>query len=324
MRINKEKFVLQWHLTERCNLKCKHCYQDGDIKKEMNIFEASEVFDKFRKFIVENNYRGHINFTGGEPFVKYDLLKQLMKRCDETGITYGILTNGTMIDETLTEELSRCKNLSFVQMSLEGGKKVNDSIRGEGVFNKVMKAVKLLRREGIQTMISFTCSESNYKELRKLIWLCRLHRVDRFWTDRYVPIRKDEIEVLSTEHYREVIDVLKQEHRCHIGGLDVECKRALQGIDLGCGYRCSAGERLLVLLPDGEALPCRRLPMELGNIKEKSIEELLEESKRKFNPEERGECSGCDKWNMCHGGAKCLTYAVTGDTSRKDINCWYR
>ena len=34
-------------------------------------------------------------------------------------------------------------------------------------------------------------------------------------------------------------------------------------------------------------------------------------------------CRSCPKAELCRGGAKCLSYAMTGDYMKKDINCYY-
>lgn len=322
--MGNDKFVLQWHLTERCNLKCKHCYQEGQSVVQMDYNTCLDILHKYADYVHKKCYRGHINFTGGEVLLIPELLTLLTEECDKLGITYGILTNGTMITKDNVHIFNNMKRLSFVQMSLEGGRKVNDKIRGKGTFKKVFNAVKLLRKQHIKTMISFTCSELNYKELTKLIWICRLHKVDRFWTDRYVPMGEGNLNLCTTEHYRRVIAVLQRENKIKIGGLDVECKRALQGLPFGCGYKCSAGERLLALLPDGGVLPCRRLPLLAGNIQNISFDEALKRCKDRINEVtiSSNECHNCIMSDKCNSGAKCLTYAVKGAIFGKDINCW--
>ena len=104
--MRKEKFVLQWHLTHKCNLRCKHCYQD-DYKNDLSLEVCKNILLQFKNFIDKNNYKLHINFTGGEPFVEgnKEKLFKLMAACDVLGITYGILSNGTLITKEITKEL---------------------------------------------------------------------------------------------------------------------------------------------------------------------------------------------------------------------------
>ena len=88
-----------------------------------------------------------------------------------------------------------------------------------------------------------------------------------------------------------------------------------------CGV---ADGRIIVILPNGDVLPCRRLPIKIGNLYEKSLEEIyynpLYESWR--NKEDiNKDCLSCQNYNNCFGGAKCVTYAMTGKTA-PDVQCW--
>ena len=327
----KEKFVLQWHLTHKCNLRCKHCYQD-DYKKDLSIELSKKILLQFKEFIDENKYKGHINFSGGEPFLETNKEKlfKLMAACDVLGITYGILSNGTLITKELSQELKKCKNLKFIQMSLEGTQKTNDKIRGKDNYRKVMKAIKILNKAKIETMISFTVHESNYKELKKLIWKCRLSGVKRFWTDRLVPIgslddyKANGLDLITTSHYLEVIDILGKESKLNWLGMIVHTNRSLQFFN-GCNeyYKCSAGDKLLAILADGTLLPCRRLPIVFGNLIDNSFQNVLKNDIVKSFKEDisKNDCHSCLWKEKCNSGAKCITYALTNNLSGKDINC---
>ena len=90
------KHVLQWHILHRCNLRCTHCYQE-DYSAELSRDELEKLFFQYLDFCLKNKFHGHINFTGGEPLLSPDLF-YLMEMCEEHGISYGLLTNGTLID----------------------------------------------------------------------------------------------------------------------------------------------------------------------------------------------------------------------------------
>src|SRR5699024_8628076 len=81
-------------------------------------------------------------FTGGEPLVrKKDVIALCEKHSDCEFLSF---TNGTLIDEEFCREMLRVKN--FVPaFSLEGFESANDSRRGEGAYQKVQKAMKLLK-----------------------------------------------------------------------------------------------------------------------------------------------------------------------------------
>ncbi len=322
------KHVLQWHILHRCNLRCTHCYQE-DYAAELTGEQLEGIFRQYLDFCRKYSYKGHINFTGGEPLLSPELFP-LLGLCAENGITCGILTNGTLIDEALAERLGALKNLSFVQVSIDGTRETHDRVRGKGNFDKAFEGLRLLRKQGIQTMAAFTCHKGNYKELAQVIKKVRREGIDRFWADRLIPMGSSKEEILSTEEYRSVIRVLTKEHfrKTLFSHTDVHLNRSIQFLEGGdCYYHCSAGVNLLTLLADGTLLPCRRLPIPIGNCLEEDMISLYENSplirelREMRIPEE---CNRCPKAEKCRGGAKCLSYAMKGVYDIKDINCYLR
>lgn len=328
MQEKKTKHVMQWHLTHRCNLRCSHCYQD-EYSSELQYSDTEKIFCQYLRFCKNNSFRGHINFTGGEPLLSGNLFP-LAELCDKNGITFGLLTNGTLIDEKTADRLSRFKGLSFVQISIDGTEKTHDSVRGKGNFRKALNGLHLAKDKGIQTMAAFTCHKRNYKELRDVIRIVRKHKIDRFWADRLIPMGSSKEDALSDEEYREVIRILTAEHnrKCLFSHTDVHLNRSLQFLEGGnCYYQCAAGKTLLTLLADGTLLPCRRLPIPVGNCLTEDMTELCEKSRLIHELQEQRipeECLPCPHAVLCRGGAKCLTYAMTGDYMGKDVNCYYK
>ena len=323
-----KKHVLQWHICHKCNLRCSHCYQE-DYKSELSLEELKKIFFSYRDFCSKNNFKGHINFTGGEPFLSKNFFP-LLDLCEEYGNTFGILTNGTLLDEETVLKLKKYSKLSFVQISLDGTEKVHDSVRGKGNYKKAMNGFSLLKKAGIQSMAAFTCHNNNKDELKKVIREARKHKIDRFWADRMIPMGSSTEGILSTEDFQKMVKILTKEHfrRVPFSKTDVHLNRALQFSEGGnCYYYCSAGITLLTVLADGTLLPCRRLPIEIGNCLEKDITELYENSpviKDLLEDRIPDECKSCSKAEHCRGGAKCLSYAVNGDYHTKDINCYIK
>ena len=328
MQKQKNKHVMQWHITHRCNLRCSHCYQD-EYGSELSFAELERIFLQYVRFCGKYSFRGHINFTGGEPLLSEHLFP-LMRLCDEHRITFGLLTNGTLIDDKTAATLKLFRGLSFVQVSIDGTERTHDNVRGKGNFQKALGGLQLIGRRGIQTMAAFTCHKRNYSELKDVIRIVRKKGIDRFWADRLIPMGSSCENVLSTDEYRDIIKILTKEHyrKYLFSHTDVHLNRSLQFLEGGnCYYQCSAGKTLLTLLADGTLLPCRRLPIPIGSCLEEDMTELCEKSELIHELREQRipkECLPCPNALLCRGGAKCLTYAVTGDFRNKDINCYYK
>ena len=94
-----EEFYFQWHLTERCNRACRHCYQDGSPTSELGLNDLLTIVDLMEEAVNKWETKGTLSLTGGEPFLRKDDLHALMYRIDRSDALayYDILTNGSLI-----------------------------------------------------------------------------------------------------------------------------------------------------------------------------------------------------------------------------------
>ena len=69
-----KKHVLQWHITHKCNLRCSHCYQN-EYCNDLDIDQLNDILDQYLIFLKKKNFIGHINITGGEPFLHEDIFQ---------------------------------------------------------------------------------------------------------------------------------------------------------------------------------------------------------------------------------------------------------
>lgn len=325
-----ERFVFQWHITHGCNLRCAHCYQQ-EYQSHTSVEQLNRILDKICRFLNGNPLRGQINLTGGEPLL-HPAFFPLARKIRAMGFRLGVLTNGTLIDEAAARELARLKPV-FVQVSLDGTEPIHDGIRGAGSFQKTLAGIDLLKKHGVRVLVSFTAQKGNVHTLPELTRLCHAHRVDKLWWDRVVTDNDADQQTLalSTEEFRLLVQTaagLNRKYRRRNGTSTLENTRALQFPDCGSspGYRCGAGRNLLAILANGDVMPCRRLPLVVGNVLEQELGELIGSSpvlrqlRMSSFPDE---CAGCERLFSCYGGAKCVTYGQTGTWNRRDVNCFY-
>ncbi len=330
--------LLQWHVTERCNLRCAHCYQDDFPHKELQTHQLLSILHQFRELVEARErelgvpVRGHITFAGGEPFVRQDF-DQLLERvaAQSSWTSFAILTNGSLLDAARVRTLTRL-GPAFVQVSVDGTEATHDRIRGRGNFRRTVAAVERLVRSGIRTLISFTAHRDNYREFSEVAALGGSLGVSRVWADRLIPRgRGAGLENLSREETRELFEIMRcsrdRVRRRWFGRTEVAMHRALQFLEAGGRpYRCTAGDSLLTVMPDGELYPCRRMPVSVGNVMKTSLEDLYDGSdllralrdRRRIS---RG-CESCVFQKGCRGGLRCLSYATTGDPFVVDPGCW--
>ncbi len=345
-----ESLLLQWHITERCNLRCSHCYQSSFSGEEMDYGGLLAVLKQFKELLISLKGKdsigpkGHVTVTGGEPFIRPDFFDLLRVFSANRGLfSFAILTNGGSIDRAAASELKKLKP-SFVQISMEGGPETHDRIRGPASFEKTLSAVRCLVREGVRTYISFTAHKGNYHEFPTVADIARSLRVSRVWADRYIPpasgpSRPSDPQAPCALDPLETFNFFKLMNRARESGkmsgwlrprrTEVAMHRGLQFL-VGGGrpYKCAAGESLISILPNGDVYPCRRMPVRVGNVLETSLAKIYHESEMLNalrDPDRIGDrCRRCFFARECRGGLRCLSYAINGGPFEGDPGCWLR
>ena len=84
-------FSLQWHITQACDLHCRHCY-DRSQYKSLTLKQEISILDDFAEFCSSHNVHGQVTFTGGNPLLHPDFEK-LYSGAAERGLTTAILGN---------------------------------------------------------------------------------------------------------------------------------------------------------------------------------------------------------------------------------------
>jgi radical SAM protein with 4Fe4S-binding SPASM domain len=330
---------LQWHITDRCNLRCAHCYQDTYNSEDLSYSQLLGIFEQYKGLIKQLNcespfpVHGHMTITGGEPFIRKDFLDLLEGIHDnKEHIGFAILTNGILIDAPMASKL-RELNASFVQVSIEGSRDTNDTIRGPGAFERTVSALRHLVRERVHTFISFTAHQKNFFDFPAVARLGLQLEVTRVWSDRLIPWGNGsalESLMLSPDQTRRFFKIM---HTAHGEALRSFCRteiamhRALQFLLAGgTPYHCGAGHTLITVQPNGDLYPCRRMPVRIGNLLEDSLVELYYKNSylRALRDPIRISkgCEQCSFSKKCRGGLKCLSYAITGDPFTADPGCW--
>ncbi len=311
---------------------------EGDVEPLTyeDIVEVIQQFKELRETYNLKNHikrKGHINITGGEPFIRSDI-KEILRYLGENKefFSYGILSNGSFINEEIISVLKETE-VSFIQLSIDGDKDTHDELRAPGDFERVFETARLLEKNKIRTYISFTANKDNYKFLPEVAKACRKYRITKLWSDRLVPIGNGEnISDLSI-YSNEIFDYIETMKKAQGGKLinllypktRVTMNRALQFLGgKGDIYSCSAGDSLITVDEFGTVMPCRRMPVICGNIFESTLSEIYYENEVFINLREKDipeECSACDFRHLCRGGAKCQSYAKYNDFSFADPAC---
>ncbi|MGH7774003.1 MAG: radical SAM protein [Candidatus Binatia bacterium] len=146
---------------ETCNLACTHClYAASPKTRNPYRLSASELSGVLAQ-IEALGAKPHFLFTGGEPTLHKELY-DFLETIDHKGYSFQLMTNGTRIHRETAERLSKMTNLTKVQISLESADpKINDSIYGAGLQQRVLQAVDTLKEEGVAVTLAVTPMQIN-------------------------------------------------------------------------------------------------------------------------------------------------------------------
>ena len=340
-------FIVSYSITQKCNLKCKHCYSesvDQPAPDELSTEEAFRVIDDLSRWGI-----GLLIIDGGEPLCREDLL-DVVKYASSKGIRTTIGSNGTLIDERMAKKMKDA-GVMAVAISVDGAEaQTHDSFRGvAGAFDQTLKGVEACRNSRLPFQFNTVIRKETLPQLEDLLHMAVDCGADaaEFFDLVAVGRAKDECkeQVLSNEERRQVMEWLAQSQEdcpivirvpgCPMYPLLLQEKQVkpkrfppemLRRVPY-YGRGCAAGMPMgyVMIQCNGEVNPCMLLQVNLGNVREQSIVSIWENSavlaqlrRRELLKGECGECSYKITCSGCRGRA----YEETGDMMAADPGCW--
>lgn len=330
----RDSFWLQWHLTDACNLDCRHCYRDRERSAERRLDDLSDVLERYVAFLGKLGVRGRIQFCGGEPLLARSLVP-LLRQARRRGIPTRVLSNGTVVTDELARELFQAE-ARIVQVSLDGGRACHEGYRGRGSFDRACTGIERLARAGIEVTVAATLSRENVGEIESITEAADEQGAARIAFSRLVPRGAgSELgdQLLEPEEWLDAqVTMLELTRRkgiplmprdptfvCVVPGAAPRggggCREAASG--------CAAGFNGLAIDPDGTVYPCRRLPIPLGNVFEDELEALWRHpvlERLRDRDQLQGLCGRCDIRWLC-GGCRAIPFALGEDMMAEDPQC---
>jgi selenobiotic family peptide radical SAM maturase len=313
--LSAEVFTLQWHITQTCDLHCRHCY-DRSVRKDVSLSQGRDVLDQLYDFCKAHNVYGQVSFSGGNPLLHPDFYVLYQEAADR-GFMTAIL--GNPADRRELEKLLAIHPPEFYQVSLEGLRRHNDHIRGSGHFNRTMEFLTLLRELDIYSMVMLTLTRANQDQVLPLAEILNA-RTNLFTFNRLAMVGEGAaLDSLATGDYERFLrsymkaaesnpllrlkdnlfNILQLHHDGEPGG--------------GCaGHGCGAAFNFVSMLSDGQVHACRKLPSLVGNIHHNSLSEIYHSDiARKYRQGTSG-CLKCGLKPVC-GGCPAVAYGFGKD-----------
>ena len=253
--------------TSACNLHCTGCWA-AEYGHKLNL-----TYDEIDDIITQGKELGVYMYiyTGGEPLVrKKDLIRLCEKHSD---CVFLCFTNATLIDEEFADEMLRVGN--FVPaISLEGFEEATDGRRGDGVYQKVTKAMALLREKKLVYGISCCYTSANYESITSEEFYDSMIDLGAYfvWYFHYMPVGNDAApELLPTPEQRIGVYEKIRHYRAPkpLFAMDFQNDAEYVG---GC---IAGGYRYLHINANGDIDPCVFIHYSDSNIREKTLLEAL-------------------------------------------------
>ncbi len=276
------------------------------------------------------NFTPSVNLTGGEPFLLKDLFV-VLDEFHQRGFEIYVLTNGTLIDDVHAKKMSDL-NVNGVQVSIEGPREVHESIRGRNSFDASLRGVESLLAADLEVTLNVTLSSLNAGYFMDLVQMASALGVQNLGFSRLVPSGRgrDMIKTMLTTSdikklYEDILSIDMSGLKL-VTGDPVASQLQRPAEESNCSDiplgGCAAGISGLTILPDGTLLPCRRLPVPIGNILRDSLREVWATSGVLNDLRDRsmykGKCGSCKKWAHCRG-CRAIAYAYSQSRGHGDI-----
>jgi selenobiotic family peptide radical SAM maturase len=305
-------FTLQWHITQACDLHCKHCY-DRSQRSPLTWEQGVRILNDLDRFCREKRVQGQVSFTGGNPLL-HPQFNALYRAAGELGFGTAILGNPTSRERL--QEIQAIQEPHFFQVSLEGLREHNDWIRGPGHFDRVMEFLEILKDLGIYSMVMLTLTRDNLGQVIPLAELLR-EKADSFFFNRLSQVGEGaQLQGPGREAYAAFLEAyLEAASGNPIMGLKDNLTNILRyrksiPVFGGCtGYGCGAAFNFLTLLPDGEVHACRKLPSRIGNILETGLLEIYDSEEAQCYRSGTSACRACPIRPVC-GGCLAVAYGM--------------
>ena len=328
--LRSEPLAVIAELTHRCPLRCTYCSNPLQLQAAANELDTEawlQVFTQAAKMGAM-----HAHFTGGEPLLRPDL-EQLVRGAHDAGLYTNLITSAIGLNDRRLAALEESGldhfQLSFQDCEAEGA----NAIAGVPVHDKKVAWAKRLATGPFAFTINLVVHRQNLDHLEQLL----------AFAESFSPQR---IEIANVQYYGWALEnraklMPTREQVDRTIAIVGEAQERLRGKitidfvlpDYYARYpkACMGGwgERLLLVDPSGDVLPCHAakiIPgMRFENVRHTPLRQIWESSEafERFRGEEwmSDPCRSCERRTQDHGGCRCQAFLLTGRAEATDPAC---
>ena len=313
---NPKLRFLFFELTNKCNMKCKHCGSNCDGHND--IFLDKEIIFKTLE-IVANKYNSKgimICLTGGEPMLYSDIY-DVIRQSKKLGFAVGITSNGTLIDEKDAICLAK-SGLDTISISIDGLENTHDNFRNcNGAYKKAMHGIKCLQNVDIEPQVTTVVNKTNINELDEMFKIIQKEDICSWRLTNVDPIgraRDNKELLLDKNELLKVYDFIKDKRFDNTNDIEVtygcahfvtyEYERFIRDFY----FQCEAGVGVASIAANGDIVACldieRRKDLVQGNVYNDDFIDVWENKFEIFRQDwsdKSSLCRTCEHKKVCMG-----------------------
>ena len=345
--------VVVWNCTRACNLACRHCYAGAipcATAGELTTDEAKRFLDSLIAYKVPV-----LLLSGGEPLMRSDLF-ELLEYGAARGLRMVISTNGTLITKEAARRI-KALGVSYVGISLDGLREVNDAFRGQaGAYEQTLAGFRNCHAAGQKTGLRLSLSRTTFRELPDIFRLIETAGIPRVcfyhlvYSGRGAALKNED---LTAEEKRQTLDyiiektldfgarginteILTVDNHCdgiylyqYMKSRDeAKAQQILQLLSTNGGNR--SGVAIGAVDWEGNVyIDQFTRDVVIGNIRTNSFGDIWQGENNPFLAKLRnrqrhitGRCQACQWLAQCNGNFRARAYS-TGDFWASDPACYF-
>ena len=319
---NNRLLSIEIEFSLRCNFRCQYCYVP-----EKSVFDNELNPEEIQSGILQARDLGakKIIVLGGEPMA-YPGIINMLKFIRKQGLDIEMFTNGFQINADMANALFALDIDVILKMNSQN-ENIQDALAGKkGAYKIIQEAFKNLKqagypKKGKRLGISTIICEQNFNELIGMWEWLRKQNIEPYFEIMTPQGKARSNEWLYVDLYKLKdlffkISEIDQEKF----GIKWDPQPPLMGI------KCLRHQFSCLLNSQGYVLPCVGVNIPLGNIRSRSLKDILQDSEvmedlRNYRANIKGPCHKCNKSVDCYG-CRGAAYQLTGDYLASDPLCW--
>ena len=339
----KQYFSFQWHITDECDQRCKHCYifSGNECRKidSMNWDALRMTFDNCLDFCRTFNRLPYFYLTGGGPVLHPDFWR-LLALLKQNDVPFTILGNPFHLNDTVCSALKEYGCQKY-QLSIDGTQKTHDWFRKPGSYAATLEKIACINRAGIRSVVMTTVSGSNIDEVPDIIDAVVAAGVAVFAFARYCPSGKETANGIAPLRYRRLLAECdkkfaeyekagcktyfnKKDHLWTLYEYENGTFQLPGNAEKNMIYGgCNCGNCHLTILPTGEVYACRRVRgSRVANVFVDRLADVWLGAMEQYREYQRFEkCSRCELLAWCRG-CPAVACGTSGSFYAADPQCW--